>query len=294
VVGQTCCSGGVPLSTNLGFVSDDQNTLHLALSGDYNQLSTLYNEDEVLAQNNRKRSTSSYFFRVGYDFAHGWATELLVPFIFQERSITQNNGLDDLQRSTGIGDVAFLVRKNIFVKPFSLDISAGLKLPTGSTSEVNNNGLLLVNDMQPGSGSVDGLFLISSTFPIRGSLEMYTTANYQWKGIDDDYLGSLSYGFGDELQISSGVSDQVLVGGQIFAPSVGLRYRSRSRDEIDNFSQENTGGRWMFAQLGVGWLPDQLSSISIKIDVPLWTRIDGTQLSNDYIFNMTIYRKFKY
>ena len=288
---QTCCSGGVPLSTNLGFATEDANTLHVALSMDFNRLHTLYNVSESLALNNRKRRTNSYLLRGGYDFAHGVSFEVLLPFIVQHREIAQNNGGSDRQKSNGVGDIVLLARKKILKNPISVDLSAGIKLPSGSTSRKNNNGLLLVNDLQPGSGSIDGIFILSTSVPIRGALDLYATINYQYKGVDDNYLGTLRYGFGNEFQMSLGFSDQISVSNQIFSPSIGLRFRQRSRDEINFFSLDNTGGSWLMAQAGMGWLPNPSTNISIQIHLPLVTAVDGTQLSNDYILNFTVYKK---
>jgi hypothetical protein len=103
--GQTCCSGGIPLSTNLEFDIEEVNTLHIALSSDFNRLNTLYNVSETLPLNNRRRKTNSYLFRGGYDFAHGTSFEVLAPYIVQHRYISKNNGGNDNQRSSGIGDI---------------------------------------------------------------------------------------------------------------------------------------------------------------------------------------------
>ena len=291
---QTCCSGGVPLSTNLGFATEEINTLHIALSADFNTLNTLYNVSETLELNNRKRRTSSYLIRGAYDFAHGISFEVLVPYIVQHREITQNNGGNDKQRSNGIGDIVLLARKKLLKNPISIDISAGIKFPNGSTANINNNGLLLVNDLQPGSGSIDGIFIIVTSIPLNGAFDLYTTVNYQYKGADDDYLGSLTYGFGNEFQVRTGLSDQITIINQILSPSIGLRFRQRSRDVIDNFNLENTGGTWLMTQVGFGWLPNPNTNISIHLDLPIYTAVDGTQLSNDYILNFTVYKKFSY
>lgn len=291
---QTCCSGGVPLSTNLGFTTSEVNTLHLAISADFNKLNKLYNVSEQLSLNNRNRSTNSYLLRAGYDLAHGISFEALLPYVVQHRRITQNNGLIDKQRSSGIGDIVLLARKKLFLEFFSISINAGIKLPSGSTSEVNDSGFLLVNDLQPGSGSIDGIFILSASVPLRGAMDFYSSINYQYKGSDNDYLGSLKYGFGDEIQIRTGISDQITISNQIFSPSFGLRYRHRLRDKIDSDELDNTGGLWLMAQIGFNWLPNPSTNISVQFDHPLYTAVDGTQLSNDYILNFTVYKKISF
>ncbi|MGK0316662.1 MAG: hypothetical protein ACI86M_002897 [Saprospiraceae bacterium] len=39
------------------------------------------------------------------------------------------------------------------------------------------------------------------------------------------------------------------------------------------------------------WLPNPSTNISLQLDLPIYTAVDGTQLSNDYILNFTVYKK---
>ncbi len=52
VIAQTCCSGGVPLSGNIGFEGSNRGTLQMELGYDLNYISTLKKEDEWVEKKN--------------------------------------------------------------------------------------------------------------------------------------------------------------------------------------------------------------------------------------------------
>ena len=65
---QTCCSGGVPLSSNLGLPASEAKTLQFALTYDLNVLETLKTGRQTLEDNSRSRKTHSGILEVGYGF----------------------------------------------------------------------------------------------------------------------------------------------------------------------------------------------------------------------------------
>ena len=150
---QTCCSGGVPLSGNLGLPVADQNTWQFSLSYDLNVLQTLKTGTEKLDERNRKRTTHSIMFETGYTFSKRFSADIFLSYIRQERNI-RNPGLPSQNLHTsGIGDAVLLLKYNIITEgPVVLTIGVGPKLPTGA-SDLTKNGILLGADLQPGSGA---------------------------------------------------------------------------------------------------------------------------------------------
>ena len=155
VSAQTCCSGGVPISTNLGLPPSLKGTWQFALTYDLNTLNTLKTGTEVLDDNSRTRRTHSLILSSGYSFSDRFSIEGLIPYVKQDRDINQPTGFSDFQSTQGIGDILLLFKFRL--TPVNntahiLSVGAGPKLATGSFSEVNSNGLLLNLDLQPGSG----------------------------------------------------------------------------------------------------------------------------------------------
>ena len=105
---QTCCSGGVPLSSNIGFTSSGQGAVQVAFAFEQNNLKTLYSENNVLELNNRERLTKSFLARIGYGLTDRFSLESLLPFVNQVRNIIQNNGILNTESTKGIGDVVLL------------------------------------------------------------------------------------------------------------------------------------------------------------------------------------------
>ena len=61
VSAQTCCSGGVPLSNNLGLPNEGAKSISFGISYDYNNLNTLNSGSDKLDDDSRKRITNSIF-----------------------------------------------------------------------------------------------------------------------------------------------------------------------------------------------------------------------------------------
>lgn len=106
VSAQTCCSGGVPVSNNLGFQSSDKGFLQYSLAVNHNQLTSLFSKNEKLDDNSRLRTTQTFIIRSAYQLTSRFSTEVFVPFIRQTRKITQTAfGSSALERTSGLGDL---------------------------------------------------------------------------------------------------------------------------------------------------------------------------------------------
>lgn len=104
VLGQTCCSGGVPMSSNLGFDGAENNTLYSSLSWDYNFLNTLKEGISTIDDNSRKRITNSVLIQLGYGITDRLSIDVLGSIVQQRCKIKQSNGFSDEDETVGIGD----------------------------------------------------------------------------------------------------------------------------------------------------------------------------------------------
>jgi len=111
VVGQTCCSGGIPLSNNIGLSIQEKGTLQIGVNYDYNNLNTLNNESKKLDDNARLRITHSALVNIGYSITEKIAVEGLFTWVNQRRKITQF-GSENLDQTSGIGDAVLLAKYN--------------------------------------------------------------------------------------------------------------------------------------------------------------------------------------
>jgi len=289
--GQTCCSGGVPLSGNLGLPSSSTNTWQFAINYDLNVLRTLKFGTEKLDERNRQRITQAALIELGYTVSPKWSFDLFLSYVRQQRKI-QNPGLpDQVQTTNGIGDAVVLIKYNLINKNGNvLTIGAGPKVPLG-TSDRTNQGILLGADLQPGSGAWDGVVWTYFTHQLRSRKSMsYTlTATYRYTGTNEDFRAGQSYRFGSEFQGILGIGDRVTVGGLIVDPSLSFRYRRAFEDEVGGTELPNTGGEWVFINPVLGFSITQNLAFNIGLELPLFADITGTQLTPTYRFNTGLY-----
>ncbi len=293
LAGQTCCSGGVPVSAHLGMPQAQAKALQIGLSYDLNNLSTLKSGSEILTDRTRKRTTHSLLFELGYSISDRWSIDLLLSGVRQERRI-RGNVTEDVTRTNGFGDATILTKYTLIKSDrSSLTPGLGVKLPTGSSDLVRSDGIALNADLQPGSGALDLIYWLHyGVDEIFGpATTFYLAAVHSRKGINNDYLGSQAYQFGHEWQVSTGISTQVLIGPLISVPAIAMRYRHARFDVVDDQELPSTGGEWVFISPSFAISPTPESSFTASIDLPLMARPQGTQVTPTYRLNFAYHKK---
>lgn len=284
VFSQTCCSGGVPLSNNLGLPNEGKGSLALGLNYDYNKLNTLNAGSDKLDDDSRLRITNSVLLNVGYAFTDRLAIESLFTWVNQIRTISQF-GNESLSETSGIGDAVFLLKyaiPDILGSHTVLNFGAGTKVPIGKSDLTTSEGFQLTADLQPGSGAWDvlGWMSVSKGLNFRPAATLWGSLIYRATGKNNSYLNNSSvYEFGNVLQSNLGYTDQVLLFNIIFNPGLIFKYRKALKDRIDASEIPNTGGEWIFVrpELGVQIGPNVL--LTTKIEIPVYSYVDGTQLT---------------
>ncbi|WP_303318696.1 hypothetical protein Q4Q34_09480 [Flavivirga abyssicola] len=285
---QTCCSGGIPLSNNIGLPISEKGTLQLGLNYDYNNLNTLNSGTETLNDNTRLRITHSILFNTSYAITNRFSVEGLFTWVNQRRIITSTfDGSKNLEASSGVGDAIILLKYNfpdLISKNSDLIFGLGSKIPIGSSSEVDSRGILLINDLQPGSNAWDIIYWLSASkrFDFRPSLSVSTRFVYRSTGIDNDYLGNSTYKYGNEFQGFLSFSDQFTFLKTLASPSISFKYRNTVKDETGGGKLDNTGGNWVFIipNFSINITPS--ISFSTKAELPIYSNVDGTQLTPTY------------
>ena len=291
---QTCCSGGVPLSVNIGLPASEKGSWQFSLSYDYNQLKTLKSGDTELDDNLRERLTQSILFQTGYTFNNRLSADLFLSYVRQERHIFTNIGTNSTI-TNGIGDGVLLIKYNILPEHATTTALVGIgpKIPFGVTDKTSENGIALPADLQPGSGAWDAVFwaTFSRSLGFRPSMSVSVTSTYRATGVNPDYLGSIEYEFGNDLQIITGIADQFVIGGAIWDPSVSFRYRKAQKDKNNGVEIEATGGEWVFLIPGLRYSFNQNMALNISMEIPLYSFVNNTQLTPTSRFTVGIYYK---
>lgn len=180
----------------MGLGAADKQSLQLLFTYDYNAINNLVSFSERLEDDTRSRTTQSSIIELNYGLNQRWSFTGVVPFIRQTRSIQAFSG-EDFTAAQGLGDLVFLIKYRIFpfekYPNFDWIIGAGPKFPTGRTDYKNNKGLTMAADMQPGSGSFDGIFwnyFLKSRFLKIPNLGLVRVTTYRYSGENKNYNGS--------------------------------------------------------------------------------------------------------
>jgi hypothetical protein len=291
--GQTCCSGGVPISNNIGGLPiSSQKTWQFSLNADLNVLNTVKEGRKVLEDRARDRKTLSFLFKTSYSFTDKVFAEGLFSWVQQERTIRQTAGFNDFARSRGWGDAVILINYNYLTSGNTKLIAAlGSKIPTGSSDSRNEDGLMLNADLQPGSGAWDGIVLhrIQASDKLKPSRFYFLNGTLRFTGVNKNYLGKERYRFGNEMQLLAGVTDQFVIGSALVSSGINLRFRSVSRDLFNSELLPNTGGSWLFLMPLIGWHITQDLVLNVNGELPLYANVKGTQLSPTFRINGGVY-----
>ncbi|MBW6480271.1 MAG: hypothetical protein K0B37_12660 [Bacteroidales bacterium] len=293
VLPQACCSGGVPLGGSLGLGTADHKSLQFLATYDYNLLNDLMDVSEILPDDTRQRTTHSAILEVNYGVSPRFSIAAVLPLIRQERNIRSFGGVMDFTSAQGLGDAALLLKYRVF-DPYKYPdlewvVGAGPKFPTGRTNFTNNNGLAMAADMQPGSGSLDGLFW--SFFQQRNvwlpTLSLMAVTTIRISGENRNYNQVQTYKFGNEFQFNLGVNYNTYLHWPVDI-FTWFRYRNQSEDLIDGSTFPGSGGNWVYAIPGINLYFHPRMSWRISMDIPLYRKLEGTQLTTTYRFTTAI------
>ena len=281
---QTCCSGGVPLSNNLGLSNEGKGSLQVGINYDYNNLNTLNAGSRKLDDDSRQRITNSILANIGYSFSDKLSIETLLTWVNQTRTITQF-GNENFTETVGIGDAVVLLKyafPNLFKNNTVLNIGIGSKIPLGKSDILTEQGIQLTADLQPGSGAFDGIgwLSLSKRLDFRPTATFSSSITYRFTGVNDSYLNNTStYEFGNVLQANLSYVDEFLLFKKIINPGLVIKYRKSTVDKINDSDIPNTGGEWIFTRGEINIkLSENLSFIN-KIEIPVYSYVDGTQLT---------------
>jgi hypothetical protein len=299
---QTCCSGGVPLGGSLGLGSADSKSLQVLATYDYNAIHDLVSFSEELEDDTRSRTTQSSIIELNYGLNQRFSVATVIPFIRQTRTIQAFSG-EDFTSAQGLGDMVFLIKYRIlpFEKSPNFDwiVGAGPKFPTGRTDYRNNQGLTMAADMQPGSGSFDGIFwsyFLKSRFMKNPNLGLLGVTTFRYSGENKNYNTTQTYRFGNEFQAGLGITYSLFLKWPVDVSTL-IRYRSQSEDLIDGGVFPSSGGQWVYFIPGLNINFSPVWSFRLSGDVPLYRKLDGTQLTTSYkltaavLFNIPFNRK---
>lgn len=288
---QACCTGGAPLSSSLGIKPYQTNSLFIDLSYDFNHMNDLFAGTRDLNDSQRERNTNSALLRISYPVSERFTITGVLPYVWQNQSVKGAAGTTE-QSSEGIGDIVLLGQYALLQdKKNTVLLAAGPKFPTGSTSKRDNEfGIILPPDLQPGTGSWDGIGALSYSRHgiLRPTLALNALFSYRYSFEVGRYDGQQEYRFGNETVLNIGFSDSFLLGNTIVNPGLNYKWRHTQKDENNGSNFPNTGGSWMYLVPNVEIKITPNLILHSNFEIPIRNSVKGTQLVTSYKGNIGI------
>ena len=284
--GQGCCSGGTPLSSNLGIQPIGGSKLQFQLTYDYNTQRDLVSGTEKLNDDLRRRNTHSILLRGSFALSKKISITGLLSWVQQEEEITVlSSGKTNKIKVNGLGDIVLLGQYNAFQNANStLVFAAGATIPTGSTEELDEDGIAYNQDMQPGSGAWD--IILGSNFTLNHflvqNLTLVVLPTYRHTTEHDRFNGLQRYRFGREFQTYAGFNYSTLISALVVNPSLLFRYRTTGPNQINSIDVQNTSGHWLHLVPGLDINISPEMGIGLKGEIPLYRKLEGTQLTTSW------------
>ena len=187
------------------------------------------------------------------------------------------------------GDAVVQARKRLFIGEStahpSLWLTAGVKLPTGKTHAISNNGEDAEVTITPGTGSTDGMVGLTYQSGILRETELmgpmgHTTLVPYFVAINVrvNGRGRDDYRRGHELQLNAGseypLRASLYLLGQINA-------RVTSKDDVGRTAEDRdlTGGRYLFVSPGLRLNFSRGLSAYGYVQIPAYQHVNGLQLT---------------
>ena len=286
---QTCCSGGSPITSNLGIQEIDPKSWYIQLSYDYNFLDALYSGSNKLNDQSRERTTQTVMLQAIYALNEKFSINALFTHVKQERSILSGD-IENYTSATGLGDAVFMLQYSVIsTLKRNMVIAAGPKIPIGKFDATDPElGVALSADLQPGSGSWDGIIGLSHSefHTLNPNFTITGTLGYRISSEGERFDGDAGYRFGNEFIASLGFNESFIIGKTNLSPFAHLQYRNTLPDKIDDFEVPGTGGKWINLSPGFSLSPSNNLDINLSAEIPLFRKLEGTQLTTSYRFNV--------
>lgn len=236
-----------------------------------------------------------YTMTAGYGFSPKFKAFLSIPYIRNTMDMTRNTGMAwmdmTMEPVSGLGDITAMGLYRLYtdreIRPTNaVTLGFGVKTPTGSFTETKASGAFVHAHMQPGTGSWDPLLSLIYTkmanpFMVQADVTyQYTTRNRQGYEFGDSAAVNLSgkYAVVKEFNVTAGLT-YLHVGkasdrdGKYYDPATNASLMD---------DPANTGGNSLWFSPGIQVLPVNNGMIDLKVQVPVWERVNGTQLVSSY------------
>jgi hypothetical protein len=228
------------------------------------------------------------------DYSNGdtWGISIVAPYLSRSHS-TLGSGSDGVifdpqngaysSNSSGIGDIRIISRYFGFLDMRNLGVQAGLKLPTGQTNQLANDGVTPVDPgLQLGTGTTD-LILGAYYFDNFSDNWGYFLQGQYQHALNQSTINGQSYKPGDGWNFTAGLRYE---GFETFQPMLQVNHRIVNTDSGDAADTFATGGTLVYLTPGLIVPVSRQMSLYGNIQLPIYQNVNGIQLVPTAIFSV--------
>lgn len=219
-----------------------------------------------------------------------WGVSLQLPYVQRDHTHIHNHGGGKIPESwqfQELGDARVLGRYRLAAGDVTHGIIGGLKLPTGKTDVKNEDGEEAERSLQPGTGTTDlivgyyanSMRLLAGTptrFFLQGQVQAPTSEYKNFRpGVHYTADVGLAYPFAADWNALLQVNGLV-----------------KGRDRGTEGEPADSGGSFIWLSPGVGYAAKQSLQLYGFVQLPMYQRVNGVQLTADWSATVGISLRF--
>lgn len=200
----------------------------------------------------------------------------LIPYHFHNRALA--SGIEEIQ---GLGDASLIATYSIYktvkdstVLTHTVQVGAGIKLPTGKFEEANNAGTIN-QSFQLGTGSWDYLFVTEYVLK-KKNIGLNSMLNYTLKTENKK-----RYQFGNQLNYSSTLFYLLNLNTIALVPQLGIAGEVYESNKQYGQQVPNTAGEVLFSKFGLEVGRNKLS-LGVSAMIPMFQNLSNGNIVAKY------------
>jgi hypothetical protein len=243
--------------------------------------------DEVSTVNRNLLATYSHTFN------SQWGVSVTAPIVDRDHfHIHNHHGAQVPERwdFRELGDVRVVGRYQLPdvgdpVKPSTTGVTFGVKLPTGRTNIVNEDGDVAERSLQPGTGTTDAIIgaYYHQKLPQRASAWFAQTQYQHALNSHDNFKPGDQFGI--DVGYRHGLTDNL-------GALVQLNFLVKRRDSGAQAEPEDSGGRFASVSPGLSYAISERVQIYGFFQKPVYQHVNGVQLTADKAFVVGVSGRF--
>ena len=254
---------------------------------EYLQDAFLEDRTEPISNPNNERTTSeiSSIF-LNYSITDNFSVEAVLPWRkIVNAKVTPAKGGIYIRETEGFSDAIILLKHNdyYFDDQIMATFGTGLKLATGSVVDLDEDGDVISEVLQVGSGTVDPLFSLFLGYPngrwlISGSLfsriSIYQNIRGYKYGNEFHSRISVNYDQSDAIFLKSGMETV---------------YTQRDTHQYENEGEDQRGGKWVYLVTGFGIRFSNNLILDVEYPVTIYYNVNESQLVPDGFLRLNLF-----